>query len=224
MYEQIEKPKENKSREVANSVAQKKSNEKQGLGFVDNRPEILTKNTIDQVIGQRRDNSIRVGDRECIQCATIVQKPAVLGFHHWELQYGGEEEGLGEAGQIGAISATEDREARGSSGKSERLLKGKAFIRVADKHISGYTKVGDLVDNDIDERVRTEAQKLKGNALPFNQITNNCQDFVTRIWNKCGGIPDPRNYNERNTIINELTRSPTPEEVQQNWDNMYMHL
>lgn len=41
MYEQVEKPKENKSRAVANSVAQKKSNVKQDFGFVDNRPEIV---------------------------------------------------------------------------------------------------------------------------------------------------------------------------------------
>jgi hypothetical protein len=38
MYEQVEKPKENKSRAVANAVAQTKSNFKQGFGFVDNRP------------------------------------------------------------------------------------------------------------------------------------------------------------------------------------------
>jgi hypothetical protein len=37
MYEQIGKPKENKSRAVASTVAQKKSNVKQGFGFVDNR-------------------------------------------------------------------------------------------------------------------------------------------------------------------------------------------
>ena len=39
MYEQIEKTKENKNGAVANSVVQKKSNGKQGFGFVDNRPE-----------------------------------------------------------------------------------------------------------------------------------------------------------------------------------------
>lgn len=39
MYEQLEKPKENKSRTVVKSVTQKKSNGKQGFGFVDNRPE-----------------------------------------------------------------------------------------------------------------------------------------------------------------------------------------
>ena len=39
MYAQVEKPKENKSRAVGNSIGQKKSNTKQVLGFVDNRPE-----------------------------------------------------------------------------------------------------------------------------------------------------------------------------------------
>ncbi len=41
MYEQIEKPKENKSRAVANSVGRKKSNVTQGFGFVDNRHEAI---------------------------------------------------------------------------------------------------------------------------------------------------------------------------------------
>ena len=39
MYEEVEKPKENKGRAVAHSVAQKKGNAKQGFGFVDNRSE-----------------------------------------------------------------------------------------------------------------------------------------------------------------------------------------
>lgn len=39
MYEQVEKPKENKSRAIANSVAQLKDNRKQSFGFVDQRPE-----------------------------------------------------------------------------------------------------------------------------------------------------------------------------------------
>jgi hypothetical protein len=39
MYVQVEKPKENKSRTVANSVVQKKSNER--FGFVDNRHETI---------------------------------------------------------------------------------------------------------------------------------------------------------------------------------------
>ena len=38
MYAQVEKSKDNKNRSVANSVGQKKSDGKQGFGFVDNRP------------------------------------------------------------------------------------------------------------------------------------------------------------------------------------------
>jgi len=37
-YEQVEKPKENKSKAAASSIVQKKSSVKQGFGFVDNRP------------------------------------------------------------------------------------------------------------------------------------------------------------------------------------------
>lgn len=39
MYAQVEKSKENKSRAVANSVAQKKNNDQHTLGFIDNRPK-----------------------------------------------------------------------------------------------------------------------------------------------------------------------------------------
>lgn len=41
MYTQENKSNDNKSRVVANSVYQKKGNGKQGLGFVDNRPEAI---------------------------------------------------------------------------------------------------------------------------------------------------------------------------------------
>lgn len=41
MYTQENKSNDNKSRVVANSVSQKKGNGKQGLGFVDNRPEAI---------------------------------------------------------------------------------------------------------------------------------------------------------------------------------------
>jgi len=42
MYAQVDKQKDNKSRGVANSVTQKKSNVKQGFGFVDNRTQPLS--------------------------------------------------------------------------------------------------------------------------------------------------------------------------------------
>ena len=46
MYEQVEKPKENKSRAIANTVTQKKSYAKQGIGFVNNRPEAVAQRKI----------------------------------------------------------------------------------------------------------------------------------------------------------------------------------
>ena len=46
MYEQVEKPKENKSRAIANSVTWKKNSEKQSFTFVDNRPDAVTQRVI----------------------------------------------------------------------------------------------------------------------------------------------------------------------------------
>ncbi len=49
MYAQGEKPKENKSRAVANSVAQNKGNAKQGFGFVDNRSEAIVQRKLQEM-------------------------------------------------------------------------------------------------------------------------------------------------------------------------------
>jgi hypothetical protein len=49
MYAQVEKPKENKSRAVANSVAQKQSGTKPTFQFVDNRPEATAQRKIQSV-------------------------------------------------------------------------------------------------------------------------------------------------------------------------------
>ena len=64
MYAQVEKPKDYKSRIVANSVAQKKSNVTQGFGFVDNRPKsiaqrkFLDNSQIVKEITHERENNI----------------------------------------------------------------------------------------------------------------------------------------------------------------------
>jgi len=49
MYAQVEKPKENKSRVVANAVTQKKINTKQGFGFLDNRPEAVKQRKLQEI-------------------------------------------------------------------------------------------------------------------------------------------------------------------------------
>ena len=53
MYEKVEKPKENKSRAIANSVGQKKSIEKQGFGLVDNRPEVTVQRRLQDTANNR---------------------------------------------------------------------------------------------------------------------------------------------------------------------------
>ncbi len=51
MYAQKEKSKVNKSRAVANSVGQNRSNTKQSFGFIDNRPESVAQRKLQKVIG-----------------------------------------------------------------------------------------------------------------------------------------------------------------------------
>lgn len=46
MYAQVEKPKENKCRAIANSVTQKRNKVKQGVSFVDNSPQVVVQRKI----------------------------------------------------------------------------------------------------------------------------------------------------------------------------------
>ena len=62
MYVPLEKPKKNtsptskqKSRAVANSVLQRKSNVKQGIGFVDNRNEFMEQRKLQEIANNRLD-------------------------------------------------------------------------------------------------------------------------------------------------------------------------
>ena len=69
MYEQVDKSNENKSRAVANSVAQKKSSVKQGFGFVDNRPEALSLKSLQRMINKTSENSNLHG-KDCPCCSS----------------------------------------------------------------------------------------------------------------------------------------------------------
>lgn len=64
MYAQLEKSKENKSRAVANSVAQKKSSVSQDFGFVDNRPEIRHQQNLQMMM---QNDTRRVLQHETLQ-------------------------------------------------------------------------------------------------------------------------------------------------------------
>lgn len=76
MYEQVEKTKKNKSRAVANSVAQKKSDVKQGFGFVDNRAQVNIKHNPKQLKTSDKDSETQ---NEKLQIHMINTKPLQLG-------------------------------------------------------------------------------------------------------------------------------------------------
>lgn len=75
MYEQVEKPKENKSKAIAHSVAQKKSDGEQGFGFVDNRSEVVAQRKL-----QGLENN-KLGKMDSTRCQGIGVVQRML-FHY----------------------------------------------------------------------------------------------------------------------------------------------
>lgn len=73
MYKQVEKPKENKSRAVDNSVAQKKSYVRQGFGFVDNHPVAIAQRKLQDLA------NISPKDRQTVQLKSIEDNRSVQG-------------------------------------------------------------------------------------------------------------------------------------------------
>ncbi len=90
MYAQVEKKKENKSRSVANSVAQKKSNGKQGLGFVDNRPEAVAQRKLSEItdnysnsktLQMKSVNTSFSGNRNSTPVMGAISQPVIQAVH-----------------------------------------------------------------------------------------------------------------------------------------------
>ncbi|ABE56415.1 hypothetical protein Sden_3139 [Shewanella denitrificans OS217] len=84
MYAQVEKPKEHQSKAAASSVAQKKSNVKQGFGIVDNRPETVAQRRLKKMAykpprtklsGAIQSNSYSKDQKatETAQCVLVAQ-------------------------------------------------------------------------------------------------------------------------------------------------------
>lgn len=88
MYAQKEKPKENESRTIANPVAQKKSNVKQGFGFVDNRPEAIVQRKFQEM--EYNSSHIRqITQLETMNDNNVIQKYSFesrLEHHGWSVQ------------------------------------------------------------------------------------------------------------------------------------------
>lgn len=89
MYAQVEKSKENKSRAVANSVAQKKSNLKQSFGFVDNRPETSLQRKNRTIIDNSSNSYYKSGlsSNEIKNHGEVVQCDTEFKFKKRQLTY-----------------------------------------------------------------------------------------------------------------------------------------
>jgi len=84
MYAQVEKSKESKSQSVANSVTQKKSNVKQGLGFVDNRPEAVAQRKLQEMAKNCSDvNSTAQLQRDISSSSGVIQRQISDGDYNW---------------------------------------------------------------------------------------------------------------------------------------------
>lgn len=84
MYAQVEKPKQNNSRVVANSVGQKKSNGRQGFGFVDNRQYTMTNREANIVLDEiqlNMGNLTREGEE--IVAAWRLQRISIRAYAHF---------------------------------------------------------------------------------------------------------------------------------------------
>ncbi len=91
MYEQVEKPKENKSKDIANSVIQNNGSGKQGFGFVDNRPEVIAQRKLQEMADnysvkltqpiQKKENNSPVSARS-VGAGIIQCKPNNIKKNH----------------------------------------------------------------------------------------------------------------------------------------------
>ena len=78
MYTQVGKSKKNKSRAVANSVAQKKSVGKQGFGFVDNRLATIAQRESWELINKHTENYSSINQRQAKKPIISANFPDVV--------------------------------------------------------------------------------------------------------------------------------------------------
>ncbi|MFM2478179.1 hypothetical protein [Celerinatantimonas sp. MCCC 1A17872] len=169
MYEQVEKPKENESRVVANSVAQKKSDGKQGLGFVNNRPKPSLQHKI-----------LMQGDfvrPKVIQCYTVVTPTNNQSVDNWNAT---KDLRLADDGQIAV--------AQDSSYGSHDMWATAALITSANNVLKGKKSVmrlsagGDQINGPAPDG--TGAKTLV-QVVPENVATKTKGTKMT-LWADCG--------------------------------------
>lgn len=158
MYAQVEKPKENKSKAVANSATQKKGHVKQDIGFVDNRSIGLRQKKI--IEHSKFSGNIQYPTMRKIAIQRMSLKDFIEWQGYWDknsieaLIQEGEEEKIGHAFinhlNIGAIELI------------ERVDKGETDGQAATRFEDDPSKMIADILNEHSEAIKNWANKLGG--------------------------------------------------------------
>ncbi len=216
MYAKIEKPKENKSRAMIHSVAQR---EKRGLGNLkikDNRKNSAGEKKMLNIIknDNQRENmhgnyapGSSMKNHQSIQRAHIVKKNIGGVIPHWEvvLKKGTGNEGKWE--QIGfanptGLSATSGsastKTSSSSSGIGGRGMVHRKPISSEEPRGSRVPKRGGSYELIFEDKEKGSRDNILDDQLPedkkriqYSGTTYNCQHFVTDNWKAAGLNPDP---------------------------------
>ncbi|MFA8434700.1 MAG: hypothetical protein ACEPOZ_09310 [Marinifilaceae bacterium] len=200
MYAQVEKSKETRSRAVANSVAQKKSNVKQGFGFVDNRAEAVTQ-TILQDYGAGNCQSLQ---QKLITQSTIQRFPVVVENRGVVHKTRG---GTNMTAKVGA--ASEWQYGSIPPGRVPNLLtKVGHYIQGTQRYIAGHL----LNDNMGGQGVNDNLTVLSSNANKLHRgIESKVKDLATRadLINQGNNVLGDPNY-DHGARYSVQVLNPTP--------------
>lgn len=172
MYEQVENPKENKSRTVANSVMQKKSNRRQGFGLVDNRLE---------AVGQRKSLEMANNSPRKKQAAQLQSMTNHDSFQQQNpVQKKENKTGLSVPSRFCSWGESRVVQRVGKVGEQPQAFDTQLSSRMSDMWIEAG-----LQDNaTLEARLMTEIVQMGGSAAPntFTQVGDVVKKAIHDSW------------------------------------------
>jgi hypothetical protein len=183
MYAQVEKPKDNKSRAVDISVAQKNRNVRQGFGFVDKRLQAIAQRKIEEMAYNglqkkyaklqvssnehavlQRENSLKVNNDSDVGSGTIpIQMFRLKGYTHYKSILAGDP----------GITPEKVREMTGILNKGGKLPEGITVAKARLMNREGpISKDWDEFDPDKDN---------KKESVKFHVVTDGHHRFISYV-------------------------------------------
>lgn len=212
MYAQVEKPKANKSRVDANSIAQKKSNGKQGFVFVDNRSESIVQRKMQLQASissslpiQKKENKTGLPDN----LKSGIENLSGYSMEHVKVHYNSNK-----PAQIQSYAYAQGADIHVASGQ-EKHLPHEAWHVVQQRQgrVKPTMQVKGVDIND-DAGLEREADIMGDKALSFSN--SNMDANGTSNSKKNGSALDSNNYSAHQRVrfsnTNSFYRNPIPPE------------